>query len=209
MRNEAGFTLIEVLVTLVVTALALSLLTGLTLHVRHQQAAATARASAAEGLLAAARVLRAVVVSAVPDPHWQQMAAEGQSDHRMIWLSPGPAVLALSSPVRITLDVTAEAMGDRLTMAWTDPEDGASRREPLIEGAHSIRFAYFDGPLGRPGSWRRDWPGGLSLPRGVLVRVEMAALGGPLDLVFRPTAEWPFSCRGLPQETRCEEAALQ
>lgn len=202
-RARAGFTLVEVLVAVAVAGLAVSAVAGLTATTRRLEARAGGEAAARESLLAAATVMRAVVGNALPDVRADRGEAPPGTPTSLTLLTRGPAILLFDRPRPMTLAVVAAGETADLVLAWADAETGETRREVVLEGARALTFAYFGGRGGAPAAWQGGWRWPRLLPKGVLLRVDLPALGPPVDIVVRTTAELPQACLAMPHEPAC------
>lgn len=103
-----------------------------------------------------------------------------------------------------------------LVLVWRDPGSGVVRREVVLSGARALRFFYFDDgvrPVGvrtpaaegaeAGAGWRTAWTQPAVLPRAVILRVDLPALGGPVDLAVRTVPTLPDACLMLPHVAPC------
>ncbi|MDR6290872.1 general secretion pathway protein J [Inquilinus ginsengisoli] len=201
--RDAGFTLLEVLVALVLTGLVVSAGLGLPkLFARFDQQSQTV-AELRDGTAAAGRLLRALAEGAVPDLSTTEEPVQA-SETALTLLSLGPPILSLDRPAPLTLRVVQGDGHAALRLAWADPETGATREETVLAGARSIRLSYFNpGRPGTAGGWRPDWGRRWALPAAILLRVDAPELGPPIDLIAHTRARLPEACLLLPQEPAC------
>ncbi len=102
-----------------------------------------------------------------------------------------------------------------LVLVWRDPGSGAVRREVVLSGARALRFFIFDDgvrpaglrtaqPDGATGAgWRASWSQPALLPRAVLLRADLPALGGPVDIAVHTVPTLPDACLLLPHVAPC------
>jgi prepilin-type N-terminal cleavage/methylation domain-containing protein len=203
LNRDAGFTLLEVLIALVLTGLVVSAGLGLPkLFARFDQQSQTV-AELRDGVAAAGRLLRALTEGAAPDLSSTEEPVQA-SETVLMLNSLGPPILAFDRPTPLTLRIIAEDGHAALRLAWADPETGAAREETVLAGARSIRLSYFNpGRSGAGGGWRPDWARRWALPAAILLRVDAPELGPPIDLIAHTRARLPEACLLLPQEPAC------
>ena len=173
---RAGFTLVEVLVAVAVAGVAVAAVAG---------------------------VMRDVVGGALPDVRADRGEALPGTPTSLTLLTRGPAILLFDRPRPMTLQIVQAGETADLVLAWADAETGEARREVVLEGARGLTFAYFGGRGAAPAVWQGGWRWPRLLPKGVLLRVDLPALGPPVDIVVRTTAELPQACLAMPHEPAC------
>jgi len=187
LAREAGFTLLEVLVALVVLGFVTAGLTQGTrfgLRALDRQAA---RAATAGELEAVDRLLRRLVAAMDPGSAREPPVVEGTGDALRMVTDLGAAAAALGSGAA---EVRLAAEAGRLTLRWTPARHVTPlgpppppRRAVLLEGVAGLEIAYWGPPdeEGGPPGWQGAWDR-ASLP--ALVRFR---------LVFPPGAarRWP------------------
>jgi prepilin-type N-terminal cleavage/methylation domain-containing protein len=121
-------------------------------------------------------------------------------------------------------DAAAADDGFALVLIWRDPANGSVRREVVLAGARAMKLFYFDDGVrpaglrtaasgddparaggGAPAGagWRSSWTQPAVLPRAVLLRVDLPALGAPVDLAVRTVPTLPDACLLLPHVAAC------
>jgi prepilin-type N-terminal cleavage/methylation domain-containing protein len=122
-------------------------------------------------------------------------------------------------------DAAASDDGVALVLVWRDPASGSVRREVVLAGARALRLFYFDDGVRPAGlrsaatvggtapseaggeaagaGWRSSWMRPAVLPRAVLLRVDLPALGAPVDLAVRTVPTLPDACLLLPHVPAC------
>jgi general secretion pathway protein J len=180
--NEAGFTLLEVLVSLTVFALLMvgldhGLRTGLDLwNAQSRQMNGTAE------LDSTFRVLRILLTDIPRNPATpinsrggsDAISFEGTTDH-IAFVGDLPTGLGDSRRADITLQLREE----RLILAWRPHRhETASTEQPvidsnLLDGVSRLEFAYFGvAAPGSPAEWLTEWAG-PTLPELIRIRVSL------------------------------------
>ncbi len=178
-RGEAGFTLLEILVTLVVLGF---LMVALTQGLRYGLSAwsVQSRAVAARGDLDAVdRTLRQLIAQMDPGTPDTPPAFTGGAD-RIAFTStlPGPRLA----------DVALGLGGNHaLVLRWAPHLDGIPNGAPptpqddvLLDGVARLDLAYWQN-----GTWSSSW-GGKTLPPLIRIRIRMLAGGAWPDIVAAP-----------------------
>ncbi len=183
--TEAGFTLLEVLVALALTALLATALVGMVRLGTIGWERTAARVSATEGLVRADRTLRRQLAAMVPagalgDIRGRPPLFFGAADG-FGWVARTPA--AARAPGLYGQRVRSEAGGGMILESWLLNDPARIDVAPLFSLA-PIRFAYFGvvGP-GSPPAWHARWAAGPIPPR--LVRLRFPQDAGLPDLVYR------------------------
>jgi general secretion pathway protein J len=198
-RAEAGFTLVEVLVSLVLLALILALLAGGLRYARSTWDAA-ARLDELAGSDMAETFLRARLAEAMPLYEQRRAGAvralfRGAGD-AMTFVAPAPNGPAGAGLYRYTLEAGAGAGPGRRALVvklvphlpWLN--DSALERPPeqyaLMRSIRSVSFRYFGrSELRAEPAWHAAWPRTDALPN--LVEIAIArddGEGGPISLTI-------------------------
>lgn len=179
--REAGFTLLEVLVALVVLGF---VVVGLTQGTRFGLRALdrqAARAATAGDLEAVDRLLRRLVAAMDPGNAREPPVVEGGRHALRMVTDLGAAAAALGSGAA---EVRLAAEAGRLTLRWTPARHAVSlgplpspRRAVLLDGVAGLEIAYWGPPdeEGGPPGWQSAWDR-ASLP--VLVRFRLVSPTG-------------------------------
>lgn len=198
---ESGFTLVEVLVSLVLLALLLSLMPA-TLRMARQSWQAEAQLERSASLSSATDTLRRTLASAVPMP---SPRASGQSpalvfdgkNESIAFVAPAPSgfetgglqVFALMTQPRergagrnLVLTVGPYFPGDR---DLQETQERNKRSETVLaEDIGQLRVRYFGPSLdGSERIWHDDWSGRATLPLLVDVRFSLASGGRAPELI--------------------------
>lgn len=202
--GERGFTLVELLVSLAITAAAAGLLTATLGTARIAREHGAALAAASDDVAAAQGQVRERIGRLVEEgtAGAAQATTQGAPD-RLSFLAAPPAARAPSGLLRYTLALAPDG-----TLGFTlgPRSGGAVGRMPLERGVRTLDLAYFgatpDDPIAR---WRAQWIGRADPPELVRVRVRFAAgdrRAWP-DLVVAPTATANLTCTVDPTSGKC------
>ena len=205
MNAQAGFTLIEMLVTVTLLALlAVLLFGGLRFGVRAWEGA-EAHGTGTEEIRAVQDLLRREIEQAYPgydarDPQHPVVDFAGAGD-AMTFLAPAPQVAATAGRSRITLAAAPDGQDTQLVIAAHPELGGAAWSAPLLRHLAAARFAYFAN-----GRWREDWHA-AALP--ALVRLRVAFRPGDVrvwpELIVAPRIAADAGCRYDPATKRCQD----
>lgn len=169
-RRSAGFTLVEVLVTLAILAIVMTIL-----HATFTTSAATARivedradelASLTGALDTMSQELRGAYTSFAGTPS-------------LVTFTAMTAFRDASQPAVLTISYAVE---DGTLVRKVFPRGlaaGASRAFTLLDDVKDASFAFFDGR-----AWLSEWRDGSRLPRGV--RVRLSYRGTPVETIVAP-----------------------
>jgi prepilin-type N-terminal cleavage/methylation domain-containing protein len=173
MSRHAGFTLLETLIAMALTALvALALSSAISVARRSWDGIATAGDDAAPAALALARRQLTQALPLAPD---RAGFAGGPDGVGFIAPSPSPALDGIVYRQRL------ERRGDDLWLTWQDLDGGLLHQRRLLAGA-APAFAYF----GEAG-WQNAWTDAAHPPRMVRLRVSSWP-----DVVAGPMVGWPI-----------------
>jgi general secretion pathway protein J len=197
-RPDAGFTLIEVLVSLVLLALLLALLAGGLRYARSTWEATARLDEVAAGDMAET-FLRARVAEAMP--LYEQRKAgtvralfSGSGDS-MSFVAPAPNGPAGAGLYRYTLEAAGTGATQRMLIVSLAPHlplliESALERPPeryeLMRNIRSVSFRYFGrGDLRSEPAWHTAWPRTDALPSLVEVIIAREEReGGPISLTI-------------------------
>lgn len=188
MKREAGFTLIEIVVAMVILgALMMLLWSGLSFSMRSWDAGDHVGRAAADRRIGEAflrRELGELFPMRFRDPTRVLVAFEGAHDH-LRFVSARPAGISMGGLALVSLDVAGDARrGERsLVMRRALPDDEAKGFDPLdaaepnvlIAGVDSIALQYFgaENDFSDP-SWRDEWKPPDRVPQLVRMHVKLA-----------------------------------
>ncbi|MGI4881478.1 MAG: PulJ/GspJ family protein [Janthinobacterium lividum] len=200
MRADAGFTLVELLVSLGITAMtAALLLTGLGTG-RRVWEHAEASGVAGESVAAAQSIVRdrveRLVAETSDDPRQKRVEIDGTAD-RLDFLAPPSDAQKPAGLQHLRL---ALGPGGALLLSSVDALAGPAARwtdAPLIGGVAALAIGYYGAaPPDREPRWRSAWRNQASPPQLVRVRLRFAAGDRRRwpDVVVRPAATVASGC---------------
>lgn len=219
-HSEAGFTLVELLVSLVLlTMTALLLLATMTTgHGLERRSAA--RMTAAESVAAAHLVLRDRIETILPDvsivPGGSVVDVTGD-ERSFSFTAPPAAAVQPAPPQRFRLLLTRAgemvlfSIDPLSTRADPDALSVAGwQRTPLLGNVVRLDIAYFGAaPPDNQRRWRPGWRSRPALPELVRIRVGFAP-GDPRiwpDLIIRPTVTINSACQADRTARQCRADA--
>jgi prepilin-type N-terminal cleavage/methylation domain-containing protein len=203
-RRDEGFTLIEVLVALTIAGLIGSALAGLSSFFANLEARAEAREAAMRDVLAFRRLFQTSVENSFPLGAIDPETALRNDSGRLELLTRGPAGLAADEPAKMNFHIVSAGAHAALEVSWQDRQSGA-QTETVLRGADRIAFSYLERVGGKP-VWHASWADPSRQPEAILAHVDIAQLGGPLDIIARPVSALPGACLALPRFPKCQEA---
>jgi general secretion pathway protein J len=176
-RNEAGFTLIEVLIGITLLAMLGALIAdGMRLGGR-AWASAERQTDSSDEMVLLQNMFRRTIVRATPafssaDPRDMTVAFAGDPD-ALTLTAPQPGTQFAGPWVRERFYVAPHGRTRALFVAWQSYATAVTGPFVLLDHVASVRFAYF-GPGGAGGAsdWQSNWRDRTSLPD--LVRVAIA-----------------------------------
>ncbi|WP_158240830.1 PulJ/GspJ family protein [Telmatospirillum siberiense] len=207
--RQAGFSLVEMLVSLAIFGMAsLLVVTGLN-GARHVWERAGSRMNGGEATEGAETVLRRRMENAVPATRHDGGVASADftgTSGSLVFLAPPDDSRGPGALLRYSL---ALAPDGRLILSSTNDlaRDGASRRDDvLLRGVQSLELAYF-GPSASddPGAWHASWSRRPDPPRLIRVRVRFPPGDRRWwpDLVVHPMTDVDQECALDDSGNRC------
>jgi len=213
---DAGFTLVELLVGIVLLSLLSLAIFGSVRFGIKAWDRGSMHAEEAENTLFAQNFLRQTIGSAYPfyltiDPTRSGVDFEGTS-RSLSFLAPVP--IALGSGGRVRFRLAAEPHGDRADLVVTSQAELADltnsstmTRKALMNNVHGFELAYFGaGRSDRAGRWRDSWSGETALPQIVRVRLRFAGDDARIwpDLLIAPHISVDVGCVYDPLTKQCQ-----
>ncbi len=215
-RGEAGFTLIEMLVSLALLAVTASMLLAAVTTGRGIERRAEAMAAGGESVAAAHGVLRDRLQAMVPETLYggpaPRVDVRGEAAV-LSWTASPAAAQQPSPPQRFRLLLTNAG---ELSLFSLDPLSARAnpdapqvtgwRRAPLIGNVAALSISYFGAhPPDNQRRWRAFWQDRPVLPELVRVRVAFAPGDRRIwpDLIVRPAANVNTACQIERATGRC------
>ncbi|HEY1707120.1 MAG TPA: prepilin-type N-terminal cleavage/methylation domain-containing protein [Rhizomicrobium sp.] len=199
--DDAGFTLLELLVTLAVMALLSALLfTGLRFGA-HAWDGSEAHGAGMDEVRLVQDFLRREIEQAYPvyvatDPTHPAVDFQG-SENAMVFFGPSPQAARTHGRSRIALAAIRDGKHIALMIRAQPELGGGSWSDLLLRNLAAVQFSYF-GPVVRGGtpSWRDVWPSGTLIPQLVRLQIKYAKGDARLwpDLIVAPRIETDASC---------------
>lgn len=182
MTRQAGFTLIEMLVALALTALLALGIGQATGTVAKAWRAVSAPIGADPAVVTA--FLRRQIAGALPlAPDAAGMV--GTLD-RLEFLGGAPAAALPPRLHRQRIELRRGKLGGELWYVWTAAEARLPRERLLVRGVRAMTFAY----AGGNGVWQPSWSEAASLPEFVRLSLKVGDEDWP-NLVVAPMVDWP------------------
>ena len=221
-RDDEGFTLLELLVTLGIMSFIATLLLGGVMTVRQSAQRLLTRDSASASVNAAQSILRARIegLGAVPRPDRANPVVdfEGNGERVSFYAPPigrdGPGSLQAFRLLRM-------ATGDVVLFSASSLTENVDLRSPtivgwtptrLVDGASEMSLTYFGPAPGvTGGAWQRFWSARAQPPQ--LIRIAVKFPEGDHrrwpDLVVRPRVTVNLACRIDLATARCGDATAR
>jgi prepilin-type N-terminal cleavage/methylation domain-containing protein len=196
---DAGFTLVELLVSMALLGMAAVLVAQGFAMDRHALGRIEGLTTSGEEVAAAQNLIRDRVERMFPQAKFDSAGAHTDFDgsaNEMAFLSPIPVVGKVAQVARVRLSLTSNGA---LTLApESAPADAAnSDNGILLHKVQGLELAYYGAPQhGAQASWRPDWSSQNSPPELVRVRVSFQD-GDPRrwpELIVRPAVTVDTAC---------------
>jgi type II secretory pathway pseudopilin PulG len=200
----SGFMLVEVLVSMIVVALALTTLSAAIVLSRRMEERTDSLKTAIEDAEAATVLLDLLFQNAFAGSN--RLAGNWTMDEGgMAFLSIPPAGAGAYGLTRFELKVLKRAEdGESLVVTWRDPTQIIETVEPIIREATEIHLNYLgDFPSLLEAHWYERWGEGGTLPRAVRLTIERRPPGLSAELVFHLRRGQTDPCRIDPSLPGC------
>ena len=206
---EAGFTLVELLVSLLLLSMMAVLLGAAVVPGRHALLRMEAKSDAEDAVVAAQDLLRDRIAHLMPVARQQRdvqttevVGAPGSFN----FYAPGPQSEGPAELRRYTLTVTPA--NDLVLISASDLalDPQPTRREVLLRGVRALAVAYYGAPSPTSApQWLDRWDAAPEPPRLVSIRVAFAANDHRVwpELLIRPMASISTGCILSPSSGRC------
>lgn len=201
--SDAGFTLVEVLVGVVLLSLLTSVIFASLRFGVLAWGHGTIHADRLDRILSTHSYLRRLIGDAYPyyqttDPTHGRVVFDGARD-KIDFLAPPPASFPAGGRMRYTLNSETRGATHSLNLLSqaelaATGRAGNATRTSLLDEAEMIEFAYF----GRRGSdrksaWNDSWSGETSLPDLIRIRIQMGKRNWP-DIIIAPRIDVDVDC---------------
>ncbi len=205
-HRDAGFTLVELLVSLALLGIAAVLIAQSFRLDRNALWRLQARASAGEEIAAAQNLIRSRVEHLFAQAHFDNagpsVEMEGASDH-LDFLASSPNLLTPIQRYRLSLNPAGDL---DLAGAATGGGSASSSDPTLLRGVQHLEISYY-GPSGpsHARGWTHDWSMQASPPELVRVRLNFAAGDRHVwpELIMRPGVTVDTACVLDPETSLC------
>jgi general secretion pathway protein J len=203
--DEAGFTLLELLIAMTLLGLLMVVLLGGLRFGTRAWERNEAHTTGTDEVRLAQTLLRREISRAYPLFLMDQAHLEDRhvdfdgAQEAMTFLAPAPEALAVAGQARITFWGAKE--NGQMTLGMSAQQElsvsGEPHREVLVRGLKSLDFSYFgaDKP-GQAPSWHERWTHEMMLPQLIRVHAEFAAGDARTwpDLVVAPQISVDVGC---------------
>jgi general secretion pathway protein J len=214
-RDQAGFTVVELVVALAIFGLVAMLLFGSVRFGLKAWQRGSAHADAVEHSIVVQSLLRRLIEDAYPqflreDPMRQHVDFDGEADS-LRFLAAAPAVLGGGGQFRFALNLERHdgqvdlILNAKPELAFPQSSEMSSRNA-LISGAEHVQFSYFGtAPSDTTARWHDTWTQRSQLPQLVRIRVSFRAGATPAwpELVVAPRITADVECVLDPLTNRC------
>jgi general secretion pathway protein J len=221
-RDDSGFTLLEMLVTLAVLSAVSTLIMGAVFSVRHVARQLLAREAGNEEVHVAQEILRSRIqgLRAVPRasratgvvdfqgddqrlsfyaPPLDRDAPDSLQAFRLVRMATGDLVLFSASSLSENLDLSSPSL-----VGW--------RGTKLLDGVEELSISYFGpAPDAAGGRWQRFWYDRAQPPQLIQIAAKFSTgdrRGWP-ELIIRPSVTMNMACKFDAITSRCSDAVAQ
>jgi general secretion pathway protein J len=221
-RDDSGFTLLEMLVTLAVLSAVSTLIMGAVFSMRHVARQLLAREAGNDEVQLAQEILRSRIqgLRAVPRagratgvvdfqgddqrlsfyaPPLERDAPNSLQAFRLVRMATGNLMLFSASPLTENIDLSGPSL-----VGW--------RSTKLLDGVEELSISYFGpAPNAAGGRWQRFWYDRTQPPQ--LIRIAARFATGDRrswpELIIRPSVTMNMACKFDTITSRCGDTAAQ
>ncbi|TGE01040.1 PulJ/GspJ family protein [Methylobacterium nonmethylotrophicum] len=212
-QGSAGFTLLEVLIALMISAMALAALTHLVQDAAGLDARLSVRARSADETQALFALLedlllgpeREMTLKAAAQPAASPESSVSGTDRAIRIVSRGPRILGLMrpAPFRLAFEPT-EADRGRIVLRWPSPAGGTDR-ETVMADVRSFRIRYAEAAQIGIRSWHDHWSGSVAGLAMVEISLVDAATGHRQSRTIPVASTLPQICVLQPLTSGCPQ----
>ncbi len=208
--DEAGFALVDLLVSIAVAGLAGSILVGLVVFVEHDHAKSIRWEREREGAVVVERVLRLVIDNAPPFiPGAPLVSAIAGDEHEVTVISNGPPILNLPQAAAFRLRREAGVSGPDVVLTWFGDEE-QEQRTLLAQAVSELALAYLPrgidplkGTVSRQMTWRSRWRPEDGPLAALRLELRFGPDSTPRVFVIPIESDLPAACLRHPRQAGC------
>jgi prepilin-type N-terminal cleavage/methylation domain-containing protein len=209
MRNERGYSLVELLVVLALMGLiAIAMSGGIRFGARVWERTGV-QVETLEQMQGAQALLRNLLSTVAPrlfDPGMPNEDTFEGANNRMTFTAPLPASFGGGGTARFTLTALRQGNTTQLQITWR-PRRGApfESKQLLLQGAGAVTFSYAAAHPAGTVAWTDTWAADAGTPALIRIRADFAQSGAMRwpDLIVRARIDRDSSCIFDPVSFEC------